>query len=199
MCVFVCGYSTITALQKVANAQFLLQNKSQVLGAELLTAAPTASCQAGSSSMGGPAARQVPVHRKQTEEHTPLWAPQPHPMRSCKQLNTMAKTAAERCCWIAEPVVGPGALRPALISVAVWVWALGGRAARLGPSLLSWNGTSRGKEPALKAIPGGVWSGLHWPFPLLPSALGGSESCCPYSWWAESICFSWAPLASTPF
>lgn len=56
------------ALQKAANAQFLLQNKSQVLSADLLTAAPAAGSQTSASSPG----RRSPgcpsrclLHRKQ--------------------------------------------------------------------------------------------------------------------------------------
>lgn len=55
------------ALQKAANAQFLLQNKSQVLSADL-TAAPAAGSQTSASSPG----RRSPgcpsrclLHRKQ--------------------------------------------------------------------------------------------------------------------------------------
>lgn len=84
-------YFSITDLQKVVNTQFLLQNKSQVLGADLVTAAPAAGSQACSSSLGRPSRSRGPAAQKRDGGAPPsplchpALVPQPHP---CVNLQT---------------------------------------------------------------------------------------------------------------
>lgn len=52
-------------------------------------------------------------NRRRCTPLTPLpqaLVPQPHPLRICKQPNTIAKAAMGGCCKLAEPVVGPEGL-----------------------------------------------------------------------------------------
>lgn len=84
------------ALQKEVKAQFLLQNKSQVLGADLLTAALVAgrpSREEPAAGACGPASRSRSTPPHPTLTPTTL-TPFSTNFSSCKELNTIPKTAA---------------------------------------------------------------------------------------------------------
>lgn len=154
------------AFQKVLNAQFLLENKSQVLRADLLTAAPRRwqprLCwfpTRGRRSLG--CLGRCLLHRKPTEVHTP---PITSPHANAQTTKHNHKDSRRESLLDSGAHSGMRGLEAGShFLCGRGVSLQKGQAAHLGLGLSSFNGTFQSK-----VNPGGVWSRLSWPFPPTP-------------------------------